>query len=525
MFDHKMFEGFGSRMENLLLSLPIYQLSQAKDSRFSKLNLVELGFATLIFLLETMLGSKKRATPNDIVLFLQKTVQDIYKIPYTQQEAEELKKYLVDNKLRNNGRKYRIPYTDYETGEQKDMLIDLIEYDNYSIRMNKDGKTYLKLSNQGIEVLFKTKEMYQEMQISITMLYFKQQLEKGSYSEALNSVNDLSIQIQQQIKSFQSKAGKLQSNVLSEFNYQKLKSELETSRERTEEEKEQLAGLKLQVTSVKEKYQIQTLTKKQQKKMNMIEEIDRTLRHCSTLHERLFSQKKQMLSTLKSALELMIENLFGKTFHFEKEVIDNWYENQMNQDKLSSILVPMMPMKRHKIYNPMEAFAPQRIKKKREDNVEKIIELDEETIRREQEEEERRKKEKEKVNMRLMKLIFKPLLDYDAYQISDALKILQENDFQFYSELQDDVLDEFLKLCVKIHRGNYFIFQRVSLDELIDVSEVVGLLVKLTHQMEELEDIGEFVIEETGDVLEFPSGERITDYKIKRKERDLEDVI
>jgi len=524
MFDRKSFEGFGSRMENMLLSFPIYQLSQAKDPRFKGLNMVELGFSTMLFLLEMMLSSKKRATPDDVTLFLQRTVEEVYKISYSQEQATELRKYLLDTKLRNSGKKFRYPYTDYETGEQKELLIDLIEYDNYSIQMYKDEKVYLKLSNQGIELLFKTKEMYQEMQISITMLYFKQQLVKGAYSEALNSVNDLLLQIQQQINVFESKAAKLRSNVLSEFNYEKMKEELEKSRERTAEEKEQLIGLKLNVANAKENYQLQRLTKKEQERMNQIEEIERVLNQCTVNHAKLYVEKKKLLSTLKDSLELIIENMFSKTFHFEKEVIDKWYENQMNQEKLSAILVPMMPMRKTKMYNPLEAFSPQKTRKLKEVEAETIEEIDSETIRMDYEEEEKMRKEKEKLNLQLMKVIFKPLLTYEDYNLSDALNLLQENDMHLYSQIQNEYLDEFLMLCIKLHRSDNRAFSRVSLNELFDASEVVRLLVKTTHSLVELEDIDSFSMVETCKKIEFPSGDQITDFKIIRKVSEADAV-
>lgn len=517
MLNHKGFDGFGNRMENLLLSFPIYQLSQANDTRFKNLNLVELGVATMIFLLETMLSGRKRATLDDVTFFLQKTVQKVYKINYSQQEAVDLRKYLLDQKLRNNGKKFVIPYVDFETGESKEMLIDLIEYDQYSIDMFKDGKSYLKLSDQGVEVLFKTKEMYQEMQISITMLYFKQQLEKGVFEEALNSINDLALQIQHQINVFKTKEEKLKANVLTEFNYDKMKKELKDSRNRTAEERKQLVGLKVNVDGTREKYQLQQLTKEEYRKMDQIEEIDRMLRICTDEHAKLFIKKKGLLSTLGNALEMMIENIFSKTFHFEKEVIGNWYDNQMGQEKLSAILIPMMPMKVKKMYNPLEAFNPQKVRKIRKAKEEVIDEPTDEEVQRIQAEREKVRKAKERIDLILIEVLLKPLLVYQEYRVSDAIKLVRNYDFSLYNKIQNNYAREFMLLCIRLHESNYRQLEAVAMDQLYDVSEIVQLVVKITHKIIDLEGFGSFLMLGTDQVLEMPSGDMITDFIIKRK--------
>jgi hypothetical protein len=44
-------------------------------------------------------------------------------------------------------------------------------------------------------MLFKTKEMYNELQVSITQLYLRQQIQKGVFDGALRSVEELALAV------------------------------------------------------------------------------------------------------------------------------------------------------------------------------------------------------------------------------------------------------------------------------------------------------------------------------------------
>lgn len=513
------FDGYGERFRNVMLYSPIYQLSHSTKYNDKGINLMELGFATLVFMLEEMLENRRRITPVLLTSFLKSKVLDIYGTKMTNQEAEELRRYLIDTRLRNEGRKFEIPYYDFETGEEKRLMLDLIVYDDYTLQNIGNKEIYLKLSTEAIELILKTREVYAELQISITMLYFKQQLEKGAYQMALRTVTELLLHIERQIEEFENRMNRIRANTLTEFDYDKLSRQLENSKEQTERDREELGKLKKQVKAVKENYQAVRLSKSQQNKLNQVEEIDKQLRKCMTRHEALFIKKQELLQTVKTSFELLIENMFSRVFHFEREILNNWVDRRMDENKLETILTPMNRPRYLKFYNPMEAFLPQKAVKKRDTVEDEIPIVDEEEIERQNEQEEQRKRHRDRLNLKLAEALFEPIFYYEEYRLSDAMSRLRERDFGFFQELSGEYHTELWTLCINIHQEEYKEFEPHPLDQVASFSETIRLLVKLTHKYSNLADIGGFEIQSTKDSYEFPDGQEITDFLIKRKEK------
>ena len=48
-----------------------------------------------------------------------------------------------------------------------------------------------------MEMLFKTREIFTEFRLNVTQLYLRQQIEKGVFVGALQTVNELSLQVRQ----------------------------------------------------------------------------------------------------------------------------------------------------------------------------------------------------------------------------------------------------------------------------------------------------------------------------------------
>ena len=91
------------------------------------------------------------------------------------QAALDLTHYPVRDGLMNQGATTAIPIP---TGKAKgeDLSFLLVEIDDYEIQSKV---VRLRLSTAGLEMLFKTKEMYNELQVSITQLYLRQRIQKS----------------------------------------------------------------------------------------------------------------------------------------------------------------------------------------------------------------------------------------------------------------------------------------------------------------------------------------------------------
>ncbi|KQL21227.1 hypothetical protein [Cytobacillus solani] len=514
----KLFEGMNERYQNLVLFLPVYELNQGKNPKFKDLDLMEIGFGVLLFMLEKMLTERGNVTNEQLNQFLSQLMNEMYQEAYTHEEINELRNYIVDEKLRNNGQDFIYDYMDYQKKEIQYVRFKLIEYDNWTYADHTNKEVKLCLSDKGIELLFKTKEYFSEMQISITLLYFKQQLEKGAYSQVLSIAKELLFQIDTQIRAMDEYGERIKRNVLSAFNQKEMKARLQRSYEQTKNEREQIADLQENVDRVKMNYINGVLDKKGTKNYDIVLEIDRLLQQAAPRHERLFAKKFRLLTTLTNSIQRLIENAFSRHFHFEQEVLENWVEKKITEEKIRKILKPIMPIKVPKAYNPLLSFAPQSIRRKTEDLEEEIIELDEEEAQKQNQLVELREKQEFVLDKELLKFILLPLVDKEFYFVSDGLVSLRKTNFMAYVDLEEKHQQRFLELSIALHQSDYKKFELISEEELIWDTRETRLLCEMTRGHRGLLKIQEFEMYETNKTYTFLDGTIITDYVIRRKD-------
>ena len=60
----------------------------------------------------------------------------------------------------------------------------------------KTNAQYYTLDDDGLELVFATKEFYSEFQLSINQLLLRKQLEKGEFKGALRQINEMRIDVE-----------------------------------------------------------------------------------------------------------------------------------------------------------------------------------------------------------------------------------------------------------------------------------------------------------------------------------------
>ena len=155
-------------------------------------------------------------------------------------KSKELARYLVREKLMNNGKPHEYLYIDIyidiKTGEQKRYKFHLIEIEpeGYDI---KSKTVTLRLSEHGLDLLFKTKEIYNELQISIAQLYLRQQIQKGVFDGALRSIDELDLAVRKRKQRIQQLERKIIKDVLYVAREDELKKQIDSINEQLESEK------------------------------------------------------------------------------------------------------------------------------------------------------------------------------------------------------------------------------------------------------------------------------------------------
>lgn len=513
---NKLFKGIDERFENIVLFYPLYQMKMTANELYKDYKLMEISLSILLFILEKMLTESGNVTNGKLTYFLQQLMKQRYNVSLSHEEASDFRKYIVDDKLRNGGKKYLFPYLD-NNGKNKTISFDLIQNEKWS---RDKSEVRLILTEKGIEMLFKTKEMYSEIQITVTMLYFKQQLDKGSFGPALNAAKELLFQIEHQRKSIRNTAEQIKRNALSSFNQKRLEKQLENSFEQTKQERTQLKDLQDAIEKVKVNYQGGNLSRKEEEAYETILRIDRLINKSTAQHELLFGEKEDLLMSLTRSFQMLLDNVFSKQFNIEQEIIDQWALQKITDEKAGKFLRPVMPYHKPQVYNPLTVFGSQTVRKRIEMGQEEVFLLDPKVAEEYKKEQDRMEKEKHQRELSVLKIILELLLIKKEYFISDVLKKLRKENLQKYSYLVQEKLQVFLNLSIELHRSKYKKFERLSLQDLAFATEITKMLADLTKEEINFLDIGEFEMYATEKVIEFENGVILTDYVIRRKDED-----
>ncbi|MCM3737885.1 hypothetical protein M3215_19380 [Bacillus cytotoxicus] len=502
---NELFYGFDERMKNLGVFHPLLQL-QSKN-KLKKYSSLSLGMAVLLYILENMLSKNKPTTNEELTYFLQELLDEAY------EEADEVRSVLVDEFLRNNGAPHAFSYYDFTNQKEKSHQFHYIEYDTYDIHDLREKRVQLKLTSVGIELLFKTKEMFNELQISISQLYFKQQMEKGLFDGALRTVHELSLQIQSEKQKMIELQGKIIRDAIKVSKKKELEQQMQRVNEQTKRERKTFLELKQLVEDALNRYYNGELTKKEEKGIDAILEIDYRLKDVISLHLSLFTEKQKLQKVMTESVEALILQAFSVKLNFEKEVMGEIMRNQSNVETLGDVLKPILPLSIPRFFHPARMFDKQKRKKEQEEREELIPVIDEEKIIEQERKEREEREQLEQEQKYLLQLLMQPLLRKEQYTVKEVLDALREEDHEAYERMTKDLF--LYSFLVTLHTAETK-FEVIPNELLPFVEPLARHLHELTLEHPEYEEIGYVSIDPNGEPITLESGYILVNFTIQR---------
>lgn len=505
MLVNQVLAGFADRMENILVFKPLFDLEQKRKYDYS---LVELGVAVLLFIFEKMLENED-CTYNQIADFLQDLIAQQYGEELEFSQARDLTMHLVRGGLLNGGISHNYNYQNYERAEEAEYKFDLIDLKDYEIG-NQSVK--LELSTTGLELLFKTKEMYNELQVSISQLYLKQQIQKGIFAGALESVEELKLAVKNEKKRLQNLREKIIRDVLQVAKEGSYEEELARINEQLERESDTFAELMALVKETISKCEQKCETKNLDKVMKLKQELLTT----TQLHDSLLNTKLEISELMNRSMENMILNTFSTTVNFETEILETVVNNNSTLEQLKQLVEPLFSANVNSTFNLNRIFAPQSLYRKKERREDELIDLS--TAEKERAEaEERRKEEKKREEYKAwLDLLLDPLLESEEIKLSKVINDLALDEETRYEEL---ILNrEFYAFILKIHQlGEVEIITEEELGGVI-IDDLFWVITELVEEREEFKSIDSFELEALDEVIKLKEGYVISDFLVGRVE-------
>ncbi|GAE89321.1 hypothetical protein [Acetivibrio straminisolvens] len=309
MYQRNDFEGtsldclkdFRQRMNNLA---PFIHLARKLTGfqKYGEVDMISVGFSVLLFILENMLIGREECSIDNIADFLQLLLKRSYDINMTQEESREMAFYIRDSIAGSGGEVVDFKFRNLETNKDESISIKLIDTSYYEI---KKSARY-KLTDQGMELLFKTREIYTEFRINITQLYLKQQIEKGIFSGALQTVNELNLQVRQLREKLESLLLNIRQNVLG-IDFEDLKQLFSRIKEQFEIERREFGNIKRILKEHREnieKINYFELEEDELRKLEQIKVLSEKLNITTAEHDRLFSEKLDIVGEYLKTIEI-----------------------------------------------------------------------------------------------------------------------------------------------------------------------------------------------------------------------------
>lgn len=351
-------EELDSRQENIEIYYPYFETIRKLKAKQNalRIDLPGVFMAMLSFLLyEGKLNSKK-IQHKDICYFVGYFIP---KITDQKLEEEEIKNItnLVLDEAQNGGINFIYSYYSFQKQKNKEKHIKYIE-----IKEGEDGNYYYYITPQGVDFYLKTKEFPDAAQITINLLLFRKQIEKGSFDYAYQTVKRLNIEVKKKIDQKEDIIEGLmyggKEAVERYYNYHKeVNSQFAEENELFQETMEIIQNL---YTEYLQKENLENLNNKEKNTIKIIRQIEKELNKAIDSHTRLLKEATNIPEKYSEIIKIKMKSAFSEKFAFERE-FEKLIKKTDNPDNLKYFVMPFLLPKNRKSFNPMKALEPQKL--------------------------------------------------------------------------------------------------------------------------------------------------------------------
>lgn len=344
------------RMEKLALFDPLFELGRQRktDLDGKPIAMMELGMLTLLFFFEKKLLRSGKTSAREHERFLSEATQGLYRL-----EAADIQD-MVSRIFRvfrpADGLGHQFTFFDLNTGQNRTARTSILKADGY------DSQTltqYYTLDEDGLELIFATKEFYLEFQLSIHQLLLRKQLEKGEFQSALRQIDEMQIDVQTLRERILRIESEIKRSIVSEDTFQRYKNLLEDIDLRLNRESEEFKELLNFVRETRERIYADREMPRHQKAYELILRIGTELEGVHHEHTRLLQQSYELGNqALRAAKESMYYTGMN-AFSFEHEVGAFIFGNPLPPDSMQGVIAPFIGLERAELWSPLTVFAQQ----------------------------------------------------------------------------------------------------------------------------------------------------------------------
>ena len=372
-------EEIDMRLEQVKVYYPIMEMLRKRkpEESFSKL-VPELVFLLLSYLIYEGKLKYKGITFHNLENFLAKAMKVILKHELKPEESRELTADILDG-LQNGGRNFILSTYNVKTGNFMEKFIKFLD-----IKQSEDGTLQYYITEQGVDFYLRTKEFPEETKITINLLLFQRQMEKGIFGFAYETVRRLNMEVQ---KKRDRKYSLLEALMYSRFNFGEDYNNYHKSIDLQFDEEAELFNTAVKNVGIAfneyvERINSDQATEKELRSFTLIKIIEKEIGRAQTLHTELLKEAVGFTKEYDQALSVRRKAIFTERFNFHGEFEKLLTRNE-RPEVIKYLFEPLLTPNVRKNFNLLRAFETQRVARGRQDEQESQgsdMRVDRETI-------------------------------------------------------------------------------------------------------------------------------------------------
>ncbi|WP_017729128.1 hypothetical protein [Halalkalibacterium ligniniphilum] len=364
---NELTSGYRERMRRLALFDPLYDLTRKRDQDLdgTSIDMKGLGLLTLLFFFEKKLMRQSKTGVGQLAEFLKNISEKRYLLP--EEKYEELARTIIQTFRPTHGKKRSYLYYDWETKEEQSIEYSILKANGFDVKSNTQ---YYTLDEDGLELLFATKEFYSEFQLSINQLILRKQLDKGEFKGALRQINEMRIDVETLQERMVRLKHEIQRSIVSEETFERYKQLLGDIYERLEREDEEFKELRQFVKETRDRLYSQDVHQKEKKTYGYVLKINQELEAVHYDHSRLLDETVTLKNTTLITAQESLYYTGIQSFNFDQDLVSRIVSGPLPLEALKGVLHPFLKVEENEQWSPLAILAEQNITEERDEKVE-----------------------------------------------------------------------------------------------------------------------------------------------------------
>lgn len=349
--------GYRERIARIALFDIFHQLEnkQNRDNNDRPIDMFGVGLLSLLFFFERRLMRERHTGYNELAVFLKSMLFET--VALSDEDFYQLSRLVIETFRPPNGKRLKKTFYNYETKSMETIEYSLLKADTWDPEKKLQFYT---LAEQGLELIFATKEYFSEFQISISQLMLRKQLEKGEFEGALRQIDEMKLNVATIKEKMVNIKRDIQRNIMSDETYQRYKEIIHDINRRLQLEYEEFEALTLYLKTTQHQYIKATQgQERHHQTLSLILKIENELSNVHFLHASLLKESIE-LKTL--AIDAASESLYYAgidTFNFDQEIARKMLSMPLPLEEIRPLAAPFLPLETFRTWSLLTVFSAQ----------------------------------------------------------------------------------------------------------------------------------------------------------------------